>query len=365
LAEIRKIKNEKNAWTIVVFLGRDNNGKKITKSKKFVGTKLEAKQFATGFEIQLKQQSGNLDCTMFLEDYFKYWLDNINGEIDERTLETYTYHVNRLIPILGKIKLIDLRLILLKDKLKPLNDELSPKTIKGIYGTLRTAIRKAVEWELLNKDITQGLKAPKNVRKDRQVLNWDEIKLVRENGKGYKLYPIILMLLTTGMRLSECLGLEWGDVDFTQNTITIQRAINTKKRTLKDGTKTFNSLRTIVLDKETIEILKQMKENNKIKSNDTLIFNEEGRPTRAYAVNICLKRILKKSNLPDMRVHDLRHTAASIMLDSDFSLAEVAYLLGDTIETIVRTYTHKVKKSLNILDSIQAKMDKLENPESK
>jgi len=169
VAEIRKIKNEKNAWTIVVFLGRDENGKKITKSKKFNGTKPEAKQFATIFETQLKQQSGNLDCTMFLEDYLKYWLESINGEIDERTLETYTYHVNRLIPIIGKIKLIDLRLLLLRDKLKHLNDELAPKTIKGIYGTLRTAIRKAIEWELINKDVTQGLKAPKNVRKDRQV----------------------------------------------------------------------------------------------------------------------------------------------------------------------------------------------------
>ena len=372
VAEIRKIKNEKNAWTIVVFLGRDENGKKNTKSKKFNGTKSEAKQFATIFETQLKQQSGNLDCTMFLEDYLKYWLESINGEIDERTLETYTYHVNRLIPIIGRIKLIDLRLLLLRDKLKHLNDELAPKTIKGIYGTLRTAIRKAIEWELINKDVTQGLKAPKNVRKDRQVLNWDEIKLVKEHGKKYKLYPIILILLTTGMRLSECLGLKWRDLDFSQNTITIQRAINTKTRTLKDGTKTFNSLRTIILDKETIEILKQHKEGIKvrpIKFDETLIFNEGDRPVRAYAVNICLKRILKKVNLPDMRVHDLRHTAASIMLDSDYSLAEVAYLLGDTIETITRTYAHKVKKSLNIIDSIQAKLEskqsKLDSVKSK
>lgn len=360
MAEIRKVKNEKNAWTIVVFLGRDSNGKKNTKSKKFIGTKPEAKQFATIFEIQLKQQSGNLDCTMFLEDYLKYWIGSIKGEIDERTLETYTYHVNRLIPIIGKIKLIDLKLLLLKDKLKPLNDELAPKTIKGIYGTLRTSIRQAIEWELIIKDVTQGLKAPKNVRKDRRVLNWDEINLVKEHGKEYKLYPIVLILLTTGMRLSECLGLEWKDIDFTKNTVTIQRAINTKKRTLKDGTKTFNSLRTIILDKETMEILKQFKKNIKIKPikfDETLVFNEGGRPVRAYAVNICLKRILKKTNLPDMRVHDLRHTAASVMLDSDYSLAEVAYLLGDTIETITRTYAHKVKKSINIIDSIQAKMD--------
>jgi len=70
-----------------------------------------------------------------------------------------------------------------------------------------------------------------------------------------------------------------------------------------------------------------------------------------------------------MRVHDLRHTAASIMLDSDFSLAEVAYLLGDTIETITRTYAHKVKKSLNIIDSIQSKLEskqsKLDSVKSK
>lgn len=61
MAEIRKIKNEKNAWTIVIFLGRDNNGKKITKSRKFNGTKPEAKQFATVFETQLKQQ---FDCNI-------------------------------------------------------------------------------------------------------------------------------------------------------------------------------------------------------------------------------------------------------------------------------------------------------------
>ena len=359
MAEIRKVKNEKNAWTIVVFLGRDENGKKITKSKKFTGNKTEAKQFATIFEMQLKQ-SGNLDCTMFVKDYLEYWLKNIDGEIDERTLETYTYHVNRLIPLIGKIKLIDLKLLLLKEKLKPLNKELAPKTIKGIYGTLRTAIRQAIEWELINKDVTQGLKPPKNTRKDRMVLNWEEIKLVKEHGKEYKHYPIILVLLTTGMRLSECLGLKWKDMNFEKNTVTIQRATNVRRRTLKDDTKTFNSLRTIVLDKDTMDVLKQLRKNNKVESitfKDTLVFKEGDRPIGHSAVGNCLKRILKKCNLPEMRVHDLRHTAASIMLDSSYSLAEVAYLLGDTIETITRTYAHKVKKSLNIIDSIQAKLE--------
>ncbi|SHK42382.1 tyrosine-type recombinase/integrase [Desulforamulus aeronauticus] len=357
MAQIKKLKDKKNAYVITVYLGKDSNGKKITKSKKFEGSKPEAKQFANVFEAQLKQNS-NLDSLMSMKDYLQYWLEKIKSEIDERTFETYSYHVNRLTPYIGKIKLVDLKPLILEDKLRPLQNELSPKTIKGIYGTLRTAIRRAIKWDLLIKDVTIGLTPPKNSRKERRVLNWDEIKILKELGKGYKHYPIILILLVTGMRLGEVLGLKWKDVNFTKNAITIQRSVNIRKRTVKDEPKTMNSLRTIILDQETMNLLKEIKGTKKVQTisiNNSLIFQENGKPISSSAVRNTFNRMLNKSGLPHMRVHDLRHTAVSIMLDSGYTLAEVAYLIGDTIETITRTYAHLIRKGLNIMDSVMAK----------
>jgi len=125
----------------------------------------------------------------------------------------------------------------------------------------------------------------------------------------------------------------------------------------------MNSLRTIEPDAEVIVTLKTMKraqERSKIspiKLNDVLIFNENQRPLRANAVRNSLNRILKKAGLPHMRVHDLRHTVVSILLEEGFSLACVADLIGDTIETITKTYAYLIKRGVNVTDSVKNSID--------
>lgn len=352
MAQIKLLKP--GVYNITVYLGKDNQGRRITKSKVFKGKKREAEQFAKVYETQLKQNK-NLNSLMLMKDYLEYWLEEVKPEIEERTYETYSYHVKRLIPLIGDIQLIELRVLLLKERLKPLNQELSPKTLKGIYATLRTAIRRAVVWELLSRDVTIGLTPPRNYRKERTVLNRSQLNKLRETAKGYKHYAIILLLATTGMRIGEALGLKWKDFKASKGTITIQRAVNTKSRQLKDEPKTFNSLRTIKLSEDVILALKTLKpaQDKKISPirSDDLIFNENGRPLRANSVRNSLNRILKKAGLPHIRIHDLRHTVVSILLEDGFSLAYVANLIGDTIETVTKTYAHLVKTGVGITDS--------------
>lgn len=177
--------------------------------------------------------------------------------------------------------------------------------------------------------------------------------------KPYKHYLILRLLIVTGMRLGEVLGLKWADVDFEQGTITIRRGIDTRKRQFKpegDETKTAGSERTIKMDKETLDLLaaarhERLKQRTRIKVSslridDMLIFGDGVRPLGEDAVRKTLRRALKTAELPRIRVHDLRHSIASILIDAGVPLATVAEFLGhSTPSTTVSTYTHKLRRA--------------------
>ncbi|MDD2444114.1 MAG: tyrosine-type recombinase/integrase [Desulfotomaculaceae bacterium] len=99
---------------------------------------------------------------------------------------------------------------------------LTARTIRGIYGTLKTALRQAMAWGLLGYDPTVGLRAPRVPRKKRRVLSLEGITALLEAAKPYKYYLVIRILALTGMRLGEALGLRWQDIDFKKGILTIQ-----------------------------------------------------------------------------------------------------------------------------------------------
>lgn len=169
------------------------------------------------------------------------------------------------------------------------------------------------------------------------------------------------LLAVTGMRLGEALGLKWKDISFEHGTIFINRAACTRTRELKDEPKTPNSIRTIPIDEETMSLLKEHFRktvgNNKIyplKTKEYLVFSENGHVLSDDAVRKTVNRILKKAGLDHIRVHDLRHTAASLLIDNGYALPIVALLLGHgSPNTTSRIYTHAVRRGVNVVDALK------------
>lgn len=345
-----------NVFTISVYLGKDQNGKKKFHYETFYGKPKAAQQRARILEANKDSLKGLANQEMTLTRYFDYWLDMIKGLVEERTWETYHWHIDKLKPLIGDLKLGELKVLTLQERM--VFENLSARSIKGIFGTLRTAIRQAVVWELIDKDHTIGLKKPKVTHRIRRVLNPQELQALLESAKGYSHYAMIRLLAVTGMRLGEAAGLIWRDINFDKGTVTILRSADTRKRKRKDDPKNSSSYRSLLLDSQTVDALnelKKAKEKSKvtnIRFDEELVFQKNDRPINGTMVRRALDRALKRAGLLHIRVHDLRHGYGSIMLEAGFDLASVSRGLGhSTPATTAAIYLHALRAGINLIDA--------------
>ncbi|MGQ9512143.1 tyrosine-type recombinase/integrase [Thermodesulfitimonas sp.] len=357
MAQIRR--KGPNRYQILVYHGRDVQGKRIIQYETFYGTLSQARARAAELEVA-KRRYGPKQAAKTVGEYLLDWLEKIKGTVSERTHETYTWHVKKLIPIIGHLQLYGLNSFDLQEGLNQL--KVKPKTAKGIYGTLKTAFRQAVAWGLLNTDPTAGLRAPRVPREEKKVLTPEELKRLLDAAENYKHHLIIRLLAVTGMRLGEVLGLMWKDVDLDKGTVTIKRAVNVRKRKIKEDTKTAASERTLKLDEKTLELLRNHKQRegkskvSPLRRDNTLIFAApDGRPVREEAVRRTLARALKKAGIDHIRVHDLRHTAGSLLLEAGYSFPTVAAFLGHSSPaTTAAVYAHAVRKGTNVIEMLNS-----------
>lgn len=174
-----------------------------------------------------------------------------------------------------------------------------------------------------------------------QVFDQNQVQrfLVAAKSKGHKVFALYFFLLATGVRQGEMLGLRWEDLDFAKQTVKISRQV----RKIPGGgfefivPKTRNGFRTIKLGNETVEALKlhyslQVDEKNNAKRlwrEHGLVFpSEVGTPLNSNNVVRAFRSLLIEAGLPQIRFHDLRHTAASLMLNNGVDVLVVSRRLG-------------------------------------
>ena len=351
MASIRKVGD--NTYSITIYLYTDENGKRVNHYDRFYGTKRKAEAHARILEAQLKRNpEGPRKAAMTLGEYLQKWIVEYKDDVTTRTWETAEWHVKRLIPVVGSLPLYNLTPPELRSALKDGFPNLAPSSVKNIYGTLRTALRRAVGDGILMTDPCQGIRTPKVPRIKREVLGLSQLPALLEKANEHKHHLVVRVLVLTGMRLGEALGLKWEDINLKRGTATIVRSIDTRKRKPKDEgdeTKTENSRRTIKLDPETMQLLVQAIQQRQAEYRGSLplekqyVFGTGDRPLGDYSVRRTLNAALKKAKFDHIRIHDLRHGVGSILVDGGEELARAAALLGHTPETLLRTYTHALR----------------------
>lgn len=361
MAEVRR--KGPNRYLILVYVGRGPDGKRQYHREGFRGTLSQAKLRAAELEVELKLRTGPSRVAMKLGEYLDLWLEqNKPPAVSERTWQTYEWHVRRLKPHVGRLPLYGLTAGVLQEALAGLFKEL-PRSARKIVGSLKTALRQAVAWGYLPSDPTMGLRTPKMPRRARPVLGPEEAFRLLEILKGYRQGLAVRMLLLTGMRLGELLGLRWSDIDFEKGTVTIRCSADSRNRKFKESEepKTPASSRTLTLDPETLRMLEEHRKAaaktkvSPLRRDDTPVFGPGHRPLGEDLVRRTLARALKKAGLPRMRVHDLRHTAGSILLDAGVPLAAVSAFLGHSSPaTTAAIYAHAVRRGKNVAEVLEA-----------
>lgn len=171
-------------------------------------------------------------------------------------------------------------------------------------------------------------------------------------------YCLFRVLIYTGIRRGEILALEWRDIDFENKKLNINKTLSTGEgnKVFISTPKTSNSNRSIILDDVTLLNLKKLK----VKSNSNIVFpNKKGKHNRLCNIQDKLNKALTDIGIKKIRVHDLRHTHASIAFASGASIKEIQQRLGHSdIKTTMNIYVHVTKeKEVKIVDKFIAYLE--------
>ncbi len=269
------------------------------------------------------------------------------------TLRTYTgYLSNRIVPAIGSVPLSDLRPAHLQRFYAELSASgLTPMTIRHVHAILRRAFNRAVDWGKLPVTPVRGLDLPTPPRRD--LLTWSpaETRTFLAALHGDRDEALFTTLLTTGLRRGELLGLRWQDVDPVPGVARIEQALVQSGGHIALGPpKTRRSERVVALDRFTLTALRQHRQRQVAEQlswgpgyvDSGLVFRrEDGSHCIPSSVSGRWLHVQQGLGLPRLRLHDARHTHATLALEAGVPLVVVSERLGhSTITLTANTYGH-------------------------
>ncbi|MBD5094312.1 MAG: tyrosine-type recombinase/integrase [Subdoligranulum sp.] len=243
---------------------------------------------------------------------------------------------------------------------------LSASTVKHHFNFLRICLTFAENHELIAKNPTRGVSAPKLPHKNVDYLSPADANafLSAIARQPTRWQAIMLILLYLGLRRGEVCGLQWQDVDFEHCTLSIRRNVTyTPKKGIYVGEpKTENGIRTLPMPKPVAAILHQWHKEQvnlygveRMPDNAFVFSSNTDAYTPQFPTNITskVKRFMKQNGLPDCSPHDLRHTCGSLMLESGASVKMVQMFLGhEDPETTLRFYAGTNAESLRAASNV-------------
>lgn len=322
-------------------------------------TKEEAKADRIRREYEAKEGKYVSKSKETLSDLLNAWFKNRQDLREGKfaTLNNYRQMLDfYILPKLGAIPIQDITSETLEDFFRELvkaggkkNRPLSHSTYRACVNVLSMGLNYAVSKKKLAFNPIVNVKRLKGRTKPIIAYSMQEIKLLLDNLSTYRLYAFFYLACHTGARRGELVALRWSDLNFNNQTLSINKTRGKSSGIdyEEDTTKNENGMRSIELSLPTIEILKAHKERQNLEQmvfgnawQDTgyIFTKEDGSPidpTRPYFI---FKRALQELNLRNEPLHVLRHTHITELLRSGISPHIVAFRVGDTVPTILETY---------------------------
>lgn len=277
-----------------------------------------------------------------VQEYLEHWLEEVHKPTVR--LKTYIDYQgllrNYIVPTLGTTKLQNLTPQQVQAFYsKKLNEGYSPKTVKNIHVLLHKALSDAVKWNILPRNVCDAVTPPRLSRKEHVVLTQEQAHALLEQAKGHRFEALLTLALVTGMRCGELLALHWSDIDFTHCSLQVNRTVMQFKNLgyVEAEPKTAKSRRQIKLPFFVVTVLMQHKDqqdelrrkNAAVWTEKNLVFTgPEGNYISLTTLRKTFNKLLKQAGLPHMRFHDLRHSAATMMLVKGTHPKVVQEILG-------------------------------------
>lgn len=311
-------------------------GQRLGKS---FSTQKECRSWIKDMQEQIENGLSVDGFKMTVHDLFKMWLESIQGSVRPRTLDQYQGVVrNHLEPVLGEIKLRELQPYQIQQLYNSLLAEgKSNRTVQLVHSVIHRALVVGQQLGLVGRNPASAVTPPKVPQKEMQVLDDNQARQLLIAAQGDRYEAMYYLAITTGLRQGELLGLKWEDIDFSSGILQVKRQLQRVpgKGVRLSEPKTKAGRRQIQLGPESVNQLIIHRRRQDIEregeewEEHSLIFpSSVGTPTGQRNLHRFYKRLLKKAGLPDIRFHDLRHTAATLMLLNGIPLIVVSRRLG-------------------------------------
>ena len=355
----------KNNKYYVVLSYTDDSGKR---KQKWVNTQLEARGNKKKAQEILRQKLEEYEkrnpnySDMLLWEYFREWLKTQGYSVTKSTYRAYRGNMeNHIIPYFKELglKLQETKAYHLEDYYKykvsehvPGKKSLSAETVRHHHQNISKALSDAVRHEIIPFNPAHNAKPPKPVRFVGSYLNPKQLQKMLALFRGSPVERPVQFIATYGLRRSECLGLCWQYVDFDNGQFTIARTViqHPGEDYIRDRTKNDSSYRTLPMTEDVKTLLLGIKAeqeaNRELMGNgysvsDFVFTLEDGTPISPNYLTRKFHDTLKDSDLPTIRLHDLRHSTATNLLANNFSVVDVQHWLGHSQpSTTLNFYSH-------------------------
>lgn len=329
-------------------------GKRVEASKSSLSS--EKRAYAELLEVMNQIENGNLQLfdskNMTVEAWSTEWFNFYKDTWSPSTLQNTNQAIKKaIVPKLGTQKYAKLDKVTYKKIfIDPLLEVYKPATVRLYHRRFMTMTNAAVEHEKLDRNRLSGIKLPTEEKVIKSFTK-NELKLFNTQLANESLTNRTLfnLILNTGMRIGEALGLTWNDVDFENSKIDINKSRNANGL---GKTKTYTSRRIISVHKNVISLLKQLKVATRFThSTDYLFNNEYDNPYSPVNARYAFDKIITtindqhgESTIRNITIHGLRHTHATFLLAEGADPKYVSERLGHKkITTTLDTYTHLLK----------------------
>jgi integrase len=350
-------------WYVVVDVGTNADGRRRQKWHGGFRTRKEAEVARAKLVDDLHTGSYVMPDRLTFGDWVATsWLPMTEMRVKPSTFHSYRRNLEiHVLPVIGSRPLQHLTPLMLNALYSKLqaegsgNGPLSAKTVRYIHTTIHKALEDAVDAGVLSKNAAERAKPPRPGRRGTGTVgSWESHELAHflESVRGTRLAAVWRLAAMTGMRRGEILGLRWSDVDLDAARLSVRQAVVAVAYEVITSTPKSHNARVIDLDRATVDLLRSHHQQQRVEQlewgldyeeHDLVAARENGSPIHPHSFSQMFAQRVKQVGIRAIRLHDLRHTHATLALKAGVPVKVVSERLGhESPAFTLKQYAHVI-----------------------